>query len=586
MRLRPRFAVVAVLLALLAAPLDLVGPPAAVDAATGAATSGRDSARLDRIVRFLQDTQNDDGGYGGMPGAASDPLISAWVGIGLAAAGINPQDQKAPGSRTRSVATYLEAQGPITSGGRPPVTTEFERIGMFVNAAGMDPRSFGGRDYVRSLLERQSPSAWEPPAAAAPAGGAAPDLSAAAPPVGPGSLPTDGSSSSTARVPASTVPAGWFPHVQGGTAPGVNDTIFAIFFLAGAGGTDTKEPIARAARAVEAMQRPDGTWPAVRPGDGTSVDMTGAAIQALCAARRCGTVAVRRAMTWLKAHQQPDGGWQAGDLADERPGESNAGTTPWVVQALWATGTDPATWRRGGRDPLAFLGTLQRREGSIRWRESRDLNPTWMTAYAAPAFAGQAWPVPAPPRRAEVRREARAAAAKEAREERVASRRRVPQSGERGDAGDASTDGGVVSGGGGGRGADLFSRPQPQSRGATTGGVRDTERDQERRDGTRGRDGATGTAAASGPGDDGGVQNGERGSAEDAGGTSISGDVVQEPRGTQGTQRERAIAPGLRSARAGDAAPPWAMIGLGGLAVAVFLAGIGLERRIPRDVLS
>ncbi|WP_026912599.1 prenyltransferase/squalene oxidase repeat-containing protein [Patulibacter minatonensis] len=576
-------------LAIASASASFVGGTDAVDAAgKHPAPSAREGARLDRIVRFLQDTQNDDGGYGGTPGAASDPLISAWVGIGLAAAGINPQDQKAPGSRTRSVATYLESAGPITSGGRPPVTTEFERIGMFINAAGMDPRSFGGRDYVRSLMDRQSQSAWQPPSDSAPeqSSGAAPDLSAAAPPVGPGALPTDGSSSSTARVPAKPVPPGWFPHVRDGQNPGVNDTIFAIFFLAGAGGTDTKAPIARAASAVEAMQRPDGTWPAVRPGDGTNVDMTGAAIQALCVARRCGTAAVRRALAWLKDHQQPDGGWQAGDLADERPGESNAGTTPWVVQALWATGTDPATWRKGGRDPLEFLGTLQRREGSIRWRESRDLNPTWMTAYAAPAFAGQAWPVPAPPREAVVRREARRAAAKQARSEKVAARRELREEAERGDAGSSSDDGGVVSGGGGGRGAPLFSRPQPQSRGATPGGARDTERDQAARRGTQGRKGATGTAAASGPGDDGGVQNGERAKAEDPAGTAVSGAIVQEPRGTQGTERERAIAPGLRSARAGDSSTPWASIGLGGLAVLVFAAGAGLERRVPREVAS
>ncbi len=81
--------------------------------------------------------------------------------------------------------------------------------------------------------------------------------------------------------------------------------------------------------------------------------MTGAAVQALCVAGRCKTEAVRRAIAYLREHQQPDGGWQSGDMADEQQGESNSGTTPWVVQALWAVGEDPATWKKpGGKDPL------------------------------------------------------------------------------------------------------------------------------------------------------------------------------------------------------------------------------------------
>src|SRR5690606_5475875 len=139
-----------------------LAPPPAVEllgpiGAHAAAKPGKvRQSRLDDLVGFLQDTQNDDGGYGGSPGADSDPLISAWVGIGLAAAGINPQDQKPPGARSPSGASYLAKHGPIRVGGQPPVTTEYARIGMFVNAAGMDARRFGGRDYVTPLLARQS----------------------------------------------------------------------------------------------------------------------------------------------------------------------------------------------------------------------------------------------------------------------------------------------------------------------------------------------------------------------------------------------------------------------------------------------
>lgn len=518
----------------------LLGPTGADAAKPGKARQ----SRLDDLVGFLQDTQNDDGGYGGTPGADSDPLISAWVGIGLAAAGINPQDQKPPGARATSVASYLAKHGPIGVGGQPPVTTEYARIGMFVNAAGMDARKFGGRDYVTPLLARQSEA-----------------------PVTVGEV---------------TVPPGWFPHAAGGTVPGVNDTIFAVFFLAGLDDRTVRAPIRRATAAIEAMQLPDGTWPATRPGDGTNVDMTGAAVQALCAADRCRSDAVKRAIDWLRRNQQADGGWQAGDMAGETPGESNSGTTPWVVQALWAVGEDPATWKPQGKDPLDFLASLQRRDGSIMWRQSRDMNPTWMTAYAAPAFAGHAWPVPAPPRAAEVKAAKKRADEKRAAQKRAAARKLEAER-TAGNAGEASDGDGSTATGGGGRGADLFSRPQPQSQGETTGGVRDTEREQERQRSTRGEDGATGTAAASGVGDDGGVQNAppppEQASGAEGLGKLVSGQVIEAPRGTEGRQLEDAVAAGLRTAKAGGTATPWAATALGGLMAICVLIGMRLETR-------
>jgi hypothetical protein len=89
---------------------------------------------------------------------------------------------------------------------------------------------------------------------------------------------------------------------------------------------------------------------------------------------------------------------------------------------------------------------MQQADGSIRWKLSQDLNPIWMTAYAAPALAGHPLPVPAVPRATETER----------------------RNGEAG-------------AGGGGRGAPLFSRPKPQSGGRATGGVRRVEADDEAR---------------------------------------------------------------------------------------------------------
>ena len=86
-------------LAALAGVLLLALGAALLVAAPGRAArpDAANAARLDRTIRFLQDVQNADGGFGGEVGAPSDPLFSAWVAIALAAGGVNPRDQKLPG---------------------------------------------------------------------------------------------------------------------------------------------------------------------------------------------------------------------------------------------------------------------------------------------------------------------------------------------------------------------------------------------------------------------------------------------------------------------------------------------------------
>lgn len=357
-------------------------------------------ARLETTVRFLQGAQNLDGGFGGSSGAKSGSMFTAWVALALAAAGINPRDQALPGGN--DAYAYLVdhyQQGIVESDCAPAAcTTTFERELMVVNATGTDPRGFGGVDLVGQLLERARP---------------------------------DGS----------------FPHVAGGQ-PGVNDTIFAIFALAPLAETVAQEPVQRAADWIESAQQEVGGW-AWRIGDAPDeVDMTGAAIQALVAAGRPRNEAVQRGLAYLHDAQNPDGGFPMfpGDP------ESNSASTCWAVQAIWAAGENPEAWRTGSgqatEEPLDYLESLQAPDGHIRWNTDDDLNGVWMTAYCAPAFAGQAWPIPEAPRS-------------------IAP----PEPPEAGDGGGNQSDSGVLAGGGG-SGAPIFSRPKPQSEGKTPGGAR------------------------------------------------------------------------------------------------------------------
>ena len=170
--------------------LIAIGPAAGGRALASVRWTGN-QGQLDRSVAYLQGAQNPDGGFGGVKGAASDPLFTAWVGLGLAAAGVNPQDQRAPGGGT-DMYTYLTANVP----GPDADTTDVERAALVAVAATGSAHDVGGHDLAAAILARQRP---------------------------------DGS----------------FPHAAGGTAGGINDTAFAILPLSAEPGLG--DALARAA---------------------------------------------------------------------------------------------------------------------------------------------------------------------------------------------------------------------------------------------------------------------------------------------------------------------------------------------------
>ena len=111
---------------------------------------------------------------------------------------------------------------------------------------------------------------------------------------------------------------------------------------------------------------------------------------------------------------------------------------------MWSAGETPGS-------PLGYLTSMQQEDGRIRYKASEEQNGVWMTAQVAPAFAGEWLPIPPVPLKEE---------------------QPSPASREAGAGGESSQQGPGVITGGGGKGAPLFSRPQPQSQGRTPDGVR------------------------------------------------------------------------------------------------------------------
>lgn len=480
--------------------------------ALAAAPNATNQARLDNTVRYLQDAQNADGGFGGEPGGESDPDFSAWVALALAAAGINPQDQAQPGGV--NAYTYLAEHA-----GELKLTTDFERALLVVDAAGTSPRNFAGVDLVSQILGRQI---------------------------------------------TGTPEEGAFVHLPGEATAGINDTVFAILALSPVGEPAVREAVQRAADWLEDEQNPDGSWPAVCPKtaiatcaktgpESGEVDMTGAAIEALNAAGHHDTPAQEKAFEYLHEAQDRDGGFP------EYPGESepNVASTAWAAQAIWSAGQSPEAWWVGtaNSEPLSYMASMQQPDGHIRYKEKEESLGVWMTAYVAPAFAGQALPIPAVPR----------AVSPVTTSTESSSTTPVAQSiaAEPGQGGESSQPGSGVIAGGGGNGAPLFSRPQPQSKGNTPGGVRQLGKQL----------GSTHKQASK-------LSHIKR-SGVRQGGPEVKGVLIGAP----ARDALEAGAPGLHSAGVGGNRTPWPAFAVVSAIGLLLLAGSQLERRRPRAIL-
>ena len=293
-------------------------------------------------VRYLMRVQDGGGGFGAAPGQPPNQLMSGWAALGLEAAGARSGELRL--SVVRTLAFMRSQAGQLTD------TGEIERTILAVRGAGWSARDFAGRDLVAELLARQR---------------------------------ADGS----------------FTHQ-------VNLTAFGVLALRAAGRRPNTAPVRRAAAWLARQQNADGGFSFAPRGAASDVDDTGAAIQALAAART-GRARVRRAVAFLRARQGFDGGF--GQLKGYR---SNVQSTAWAVQGIVAAGRRPGAFRRGGsRSPIAFIASLQQRDGGFRYSRTSAQTPVWVTTQAVAALSLKPLPLAAPrrPWGAVITRPARAA---------------------------------------------------------------------------------------------------------------------------------------------------------------------------------
>jgi energy-coupling factor transport system substrate-specific component len=163
-------------------------------------------------------------------------------------------------------------------------------------------------------------------------------------------------------------------------------TAFGLLALRAAREPVSSSRVRRSADYLERASGAGGGWGFI-PGAVSDVDDTGAVLQALAAAGRRGGAAVRDGAGYLRRTQAEDGGW--GQMEGRT---SNAQSTSWAVQGLVAARALGSL----SSDPLAYLRSLQRRDGHISYSRTSDQTPVWVTAQALAALRRKAFPIARP----------------------------------------------------------------------------------------------------------------------------------------------------------------------------------------------
>ncbi|MCS6826726.1 MAG: terpene cyclase/mutase family protein [Caldilinea sp.] len=189
--------------------------------------------------------------------------------------------------------------------------------------------------------------------------------------------------------PARTVkPSFHYSDTLGAYAADSGPNAWAILGAAAVG----EQIPADAVEALKEQQQEDGGWE-WQAGFGTDTNTTALAIQALIAAGEpVDSPEIAQALAFLAGGQQENGGFVYDPKTPEYGADANS--TAYVIQALLATGNDPAgeAWMKNGATPFDFLLGLQLPDGSFEWQPKTGAN-LLATAQAVPALLGHSYPI-------------------------------------------------------------------------------------------------------------------------------------------------------------------------------------------------
>jgi len=161
-----------------------------------------------------------------------------------------------------------------------------------------------------------------------------------------------------------------------------NDALAVLALPAGAAPAKAKAFLA-------SQQQADGGWE-FQPGFGTDSNTTALVLMALVSSDGLDSTVKDRALTFLKLHQKPSGGFEY-SAPFAPPGDSDPNSDALVIEALLATGENPTgvAWSIGDHNPLSDLLTFRYTNGGFGF------NRPDSSATAAPDAASTTQALPA-----------------------------------------------------------------------------------------------------------------------------------------------------------------------------------------------
>lgn len=162
-----------------------------------------------------------------------------------------------------------------------------------------------------------------------------------------------------------------FDDKQFGEPNLVNDDIFAVISLFGAGYTIEDEIIKKDIEFILSEQKTNGSWEG-------SVDLTASAVQALYPFKDIEEVAsaIELSRKYLKTSQKDDGGW------------GSVYTTSWVLQVEDLLDQE---WTQNKKSGENYLALYQQGDGGVLTKKDKKDNRIWATSYAIPGVLGKSW---------------------------------------------------------------------------------------------------------------------------------------------------------------------------------------------------
>lgn len=144
---------------------------------------------------------------------------------------------------------------------------------------------------------------------------------------------------------------------------------------------------------LKGLVKPNGGWE-WDAGFGTDSNTTAMAIQALLATGEpVSSDYIQNGLDYLKTLQNDDGGFYYAPF-NNLPADSETNSTAYVVMAVRASGQDPATWTKGGHDPIEYLLSQQLPNGSFQYQSATPGANLFSTVQVISALLGKYYPLP------------------------------------------------------------------------------------------------------------------------------------------------------------------------------------------------